>query len=176
LPQAERALELFIARINDPNKTTFGLPLSQSHIMISRLAECRVEIDAARLTVLNAAAAIDAADAAAARREIAEAKVLVPRALLNTLDRAIQAWGAAGVCQDTPLAMMWAHARTMRIVDGPDEVHLLQLGRNENKRAAEVAKELEGQRAAQLRLMTQKGLEKKDLLYIGKSTDGGSRL
>ena len=66
--------------------------------MISRLAECRVEIDAARLTVLNAAAAIDAADAAAARREIAEAKVLVPRALLNMLNRAIQAWGAASVC------------------------------------------------------------------------------
>jgi acyl-CoA dehydrogenase len=143
--------------------------------MISRLAEYRIKIDSARLTVLNAAVAIDAADAAAARREIAEAKVLVPRALLNTLDRAIQAWGAAGVCHNTPLAMMWAHARMMRIVDGPDEVHLLQLGRNENKRAAEVAKELEGLRAAQLSVMTARGLEK-DLLYIGKSTGGRSTL
>jgi acyl-CoA dehydrogenase len=83
--------------------------------MFERIAECRMQIDAARLVVLNAAVAIDNADAAAARKEIAEAKVLVPRALLKVLDYAIQAYGAQGVCQDTPLAMMWAHGRTMRV-------------------------------------------------------------
>jgi acyl-CoA dehydrogenase len=112
---AERALDLFIARINDPAKVTFGAPFSKNPVFFERLAKCRIEIDAARLTVLNAAVAIDNADAAAARTEIAEAKVLVPQALLNTLDLAIQAYGAQGVCQDTPLAMMWAHARTMRV-------------------------------------------------------------
>jgi len=103
---AEKALDLFIARINDPSKTTFGAPLNKHEIMLARLAESRIEIDAARLVVLNAAIAIDNANAAAARKEIAQAKVLVPQALANTLDRAIQAWGAAGVCQDTPLANM----------------------------------------------------------------------
>jgi acyl-CoA dehydrogenase len=112
---AERALDLFIARINDPSKVTFGIPFSKNPIMFQRIAECRIEIDAARLVVCNAAAAIDNADAAAARTEIAEAKVLVPQALLKTLDHAIQAYGAQGVCQDTPLAMMWAHGRTMRV-------------------------------------------------------------
>jgi acyl-CoA dehydrogenase len=107
-------LDLFIARINDPNKKTFGVPLSEHEIMLQRLAKSRIEIDAARLVVLNASVAIDNANAAQARKEIAEAKVLVPQALLNTLDRAIQAYGAAGVSQDTPLAKMWANARTMR--------------------------------------------------------------
>jgi len=83
--------------------------------MLERLAKSRIEIDAGRLIVCNAAVAIDNGNAATAKKEIAQAKVLVPEALLNTLDRAIQAWGAAGVCQDTPLANMWAHARTMRV-------------------------------------------------------------
>lgn len=76
----------------------------------------------------NAAITIDQGSAKTALKEIAQAKVLVPKTLLQTLDWAIQAYGAAGVCQDTPLAYMWAHGRTMRIVDGPDEVHLMQLG------------------------------------------------
>ena len=80
------------------------------------------------------------------------------------------------MCQDTPLANMWAHSRTMRIVDGPDEVHLLQLGRNENKRAKFVIEKLAKQKAAQLRELTRKGLEKKDILYIGKSTGPSSKL
>lgn len=103
-----------LARVNDPNKTPFGKQLAEHEIILQRIAQSRIEIDAARLVVLNAALAIDNANAAAARKEIAESKVLVPQALLNTLDRAIQAYGAAGVCQDTPLANMWAHARTMR--------------------------------------------------------------
>jgi len=102
--------------------------------MLERVARSRIEIDAARLAVLNAAITIDTKDAKFALKEIAEAKVLVPTMALTVIDRAIQAYGGAGVSQDTPLANMYAQGRTMRIVDGPDEVHLLQLGRNENKR------------------------------------------
>lgn len=118
---AERALDFFIARINDPNKIAFGFPLHRNPIMLARVAECRMKIDAARLVVLNAAIAIDVLGAGGARKEIAEAKVVVPKALMEVLDMAIQAYGAQGVCQDTPLPQMWAHGRTMRIVDGPDE-------------------------------------------------------
>jgi acyl-CoA dehydrogenase len=110
---AERALDFFIARINDPKKVAFGLPLHRNPVMLSRVAECRMQIDAARLVVLNAAIAIDDLGSAGARKEIAEAKVVVPKALLFTLDLALQAYGAEGVCQDTPLAQMWAHGRTM---------------------------------------------------------------
>ena len=101
--------------------------------MVERIARSRIDIDAARLIVCEAAIKIDQSDAKGALKEIAEAKVLVPQTLLDTLDRAIQAYGGAGVSQDTPLANMYAHGRTMRIVDGPDEVHLQQLGRNENR-------------------------------------------
>lgn len=89
--------------------------------MLSRIARSRIDIDAARLIVCNAAITIDSGSAKTALKEIAEAKVLVPETLLRVLDWAIQAYGAAGVCQDTPLANMWSHGRTMRIVDGPDE-------------------------------------------------------
>jgi acyl-CoA dehydrogenase len=89
--------------------------------MLDRIARSRIDIDAARLIVCNAAIMIDQQTAKGALKEIAEAKVLVPQTLLQVLDWAIQAYGAAGVCQDTPLAYMWAHGRTMRIVDGPDE-------------------------------------------------------
>jgi hypothetical protein len=114
---AERAVDFFIHRINDPKKVAFGFPLHRNPIMLQRLAECRVEIDAARLVVLNAAIAIDTLGAGRARKEIAEAKIFVPEVLLNTLDKVIQVYGAQGVCQDVPLAQMYAHGRTMKIVD-----------------------------------------------------------
>lgn len=107
--------------------------------MQERIARSRLEIDAARLVVLNAAITLDTSPAGStggakhALKEIAHAKVLVPSMALTVIDRAIQAYGAAGVSQDTPLASMYAQGRTMRIVDGPDEVHVLQLGRNECK-------------------------------------------
>lgn len=103
------------------------------------MAKSRIEIDAARLIVLNAAAAIDAGDAKTALVEIAQAKILVPNMALDVIDRAVQTYGAQGVCQDTPLAYMWANCRTVRIADGPDEAHLEQLGRRENRRAPEAA-------------------------------------
>lgn len=130
---AEKALDWLIARINDDRKKTFGHSLSSHGVILEWIARSRIDIDAARLVVLNAAIQIDVGDAKSALKEIAEAKVLVPQVALQVIDRAVQVYGAAGVCQDTPLANMWALVRTLRIADGPDEVHLQQLGRRENK-------------------------------------------
>jgi acyl-CoA dehydrogenase len=95
--------------------------------------------------VLNAAAAIDSGDAKSALVEIAQAKILVPNMALEVIDKAVQTYGAQGICQDTPLAAMWAHVRTVRIADGPDEAHLEQLGQRENKRAVEAAQLIQRQ-------------------------------
>ncbi|KAH0261434.1 acyl-CoA dehydrogenase NM domain-like protein, partial [Aureobasidium melanogenum] len=165
---AEKALELFVARVNDPNKKTFGKMLSEHGVMVDRIARSRVEIDAARLQVLNAAVAIDTKDAKFALKEIAEAKVLIPNMALTVIDRAIQAYGAAGVCQDTPLASMYAQGRTMRIVDGPDEVHLLQLGRNENKRAKFLLDRLTRQKQTSEEMAAKFGLKLKDVLLLNR--------
>lgn len=88
--------------------------------------------------MLQAAHKIDSSDAKGAMGMIAQAKVFVPSMALRVVDRAVQAHGAAGVSQDFPLARMWVHQRTLRIADGPDEVHLNQLGRTENKRHVEM--------------------------------------
>lgn len=143
---AEKALEWMIARVNDPRKKTFGKQLNEHGVILEWIAKSRLEIDAARLIVLNAAMKIDEKDAKNALKEIAEAKVLVPQMALTVIDRAVQSYGAAGVCQDTPLANMWAQIRTLRIADGPDEVHLQQMGKNENKRSREIREKLERQR------------------------------
>lgn len=160
---AERALEFMIARINDPRKKTFGHALSEHGVILEWVAKSRLEIDAARLIVLNAACQIDKKDAKGALKEIAEAKVLVPQMALTVIDRAVQSWGGAGVCQDTPLANMWAQIRTLRIADGPDEVHLQQMGRNENKRSREVMEKLERQKQEGERLLKQMGIPKAKL-------------
>lgn len=165
---AEKALEYFLARINDPRKRPFGKQLAEHGVQLERVAQSRIDIDAARLQVLNAAAMIDSKDAKFALKEIAEAKVLVPDTLLKVIDRAIQAHGGAGVCQDTPLANMWAHGRTMRIVDGPDEVHMQQLGRNENKRGKELLGKIEWQKARTEEMLKAYGLEKKDVLQLDR--------
>ncbi|QKX62738.1 uncharacterized protein TRUGW13939_09900, partial [Talaromyces rugulosus] len=143
---AERALEWMIARIGDSRKTAFGKKLNQHGTILQWVAESRIYINTARLSVLNAAFKIDVGDAKGAVSEIAQAKVLAPRAVLETLERAIQTYGGAGVSQDTPLAAMWAQARTLKIVDGPDEVHLQQLGRNESKRGDELQAKIERQK------------------------------
>ena len=149
-----------IARINDSTRKTFGKQLSEHGVLLERLARSRMEIDAARLVVLNAALMIDEAGAKGALKEIAEAKVLVPETTLAVIDRAIQSFGGAGVSQDTPLASMWANSRTLRIVDGPDEVHLQQMGKNENKRAKEVTARIAWQKQASERLFRQYGTPK----------------
>ncbi|KAF3482424.1 acyl-CoA dehydrogenase family protein [Arthroderma uncinatum] len=155
---AERALEWMIARANDEKKKPFGTPLSAHGVILEWIAKSRLEIDSARLIVLNAAARIDGADAKAALKEIAEAKVLAPQVALAVIDRAVQAHGAMGVCQDTPLANMWANIRTLRIADGPDEVHLQQMGKRENKQRKDAAMaKIKAQKAEADRLLNVNG-------------------
>jgi acyl-CoA dehydrogenase len=165
---AEKALEFMIARMNDPRKKPFGKLLAEHGVMLARVADARVKIDAARLQVLEAAVKIDTKDAKFALKEIAEAKILIPRVLMEVLDDAIQAYGAAGVSQDTPLANMWAHGRTMRIVDGPDEVHMLQMGRNENKRGKACLDKIEWQKKKAGEMLLAYGLEKRDVLQLDR--------
>ena len=161
---AERALEWMIARVSDPRKKTFGKQLNEHGVILEWIAKSRLEIDAARLVVLNAAMKIDEKDAKNALKEIAEAKVLCPQMALTVIDRAVQSYGGAGVCQDTPLANMWAGIRTLRIADGPDEVHLQQMGKNENKRSEEIREKLEKQRQMGDRLIQQAGAQPKSKL------------
>ncbi|OJD22631.1 hypothetical protein ACJ73_06022 [Blastomyces percursus] len=157
---AEKALEYLIARANDESRKPFGAVLSSHGVILEWIAKSRIEIDAARLIVLNAAIKIDQGDAKSALREIAEAKVLVPQTVLTVIDRAVQAYGGMGVCQDTPLAAMWAGIRTLRLADGPDEVHLQQMGRRENKqRKDEVTNKINWQNAESKRLLNSKGFK-----------------
>ncbi|KAL2269722.1 hypothetical protein VTJ83DRAFT_1906 [Remersonia thermophila] len=160
---AERALEWMLARINDPRKTTFGKQLREHGVILEWVARSRMEIDAARLIVLNAAIKMDEQGPKAALKEIAQAKVLVPSTALTVIDRAIQAFGGAGVSQDTPLANSWAGIRTLRLADGPDEVHLNQMGRNENKRGKEVADKIARQKAKTEELFKQYGVTRQEL-------------
>lgn len=134
LGQAERALELLRRRAEQ--RTTFGQRLIDHQTIRNWIAESRLEIDQARLLTLYAAWLIDTKGAKAARAEISMIKVAAPRAALQVIDRAIQVHGAAGVSQDTPLAQHYAHARTLRLVDGPDEVHLLAIAKQEIQRRA----------------------------------------
>lgn len=155
---AERAIEWLILRVNDERKKTFGKLLSSHGVILEWIAKSRLEIDAARLIVLNAAIKIDTGDAKSALKEIAQAKVLVPQTALTVIDRAVQAFGAAGVSQDTPLAYLWALIRTLRIADGPDEVHLQQMGRRENKsRKDAITAKLKWQKEQSERLLAAKG-------------------
>jgi acyl-CoA dehydrogenase len=152
---AELALDWMLMRINDPKKTPFGKQLKEHGVILEWVARSRIEIDAARMVVLNAAIQIDAGGAKSALKEIAEAKVLVPNMALTVIDRAVQSFGAAGVSQDTPLANAWANIRTLKLADGPDEVHLQQLGRNENKRNKEVTATILKQKETTQRLFSQ---------------------
>ena len=161
---AERALDWMLMRINDPQKQTFGKQLSQHGVILEWIAKSRLEIDAARLIVLNAAMKIDESNAKGALLEIAEAKVMVPQVALTVIDRAVQAFGGMGVCQDTPLANSWAGIRTLRIADGPDEVHLQQMGKNENKRGKEAAAKIAAQKVEAERLLKSYGITSKSKL------------
>jgi acyl-CoA dehydrogenase len=118
---AERGLEMMIDRLQ--TRDAFGGPLSGQSIWHERIAESRCMIDQARLLTLNAAHRMDVAGNKAARAEIAMIKVVAPNVSCKVLDWAIQAHGAAGVSGDFSLAAAYAHQRTVRIVDGPDEVH-----------------------------------------------------
>jgi acyl-CoA dehydrogenase len=118
---AERALETMCRRAQQ--RVAFGKPLAEQGSLRAAIADSRIEIDQARLLVLKAAAMMDTVGVKTARTEIAMIKVVVPNMALAVLDRAIQVHGGAGVCDDFFLASAWANTRTLRIVDGPDEVH-----------------------------------------------------
>jgi acyl-CoA dehydrogenase len=118
---AERALETTCKRVQA--RVTFGKPLAEQGTIRADIARSRMEIEQARLLTLNAAYMMDTVGNKAARAEIAMIKVVAPNVALRVLDRAIQAHGGAGVSQDTFLAAAWANVRTLRLADGPDEVH-----------------------------------------------------
>jgi len=128
---AERALSLMIKRTM--SREAFGSALVKQGVIQEWIATARIEIEQARLLVLKAAWMIDTVGAKGARKEIAAIKVAVPQMAERVIDHAIQSYGGAGVSQDTPLAAMYAGIRTLRIVDGPDEVHIRDIARLEIK-------------------------------------------
>lgn len=129
---AERSLELMKQRA--AARVAFGKTLAEQGVVRQWIAESRLSIEQARLLVLKCAWMMDSAGSKAARREIAMIKAVVPQMALKVIDRAIQLFGGAGVCQDHPLAQFWIYARTLRIADGPDEVHLESIARMEMKK------------------------------------------
>ena len=126
---AERSLDLMKQRAKD--RVAFGKPIAEQGVVRQWIAESRLAIDQARLLVLKCAWKMDTAGNKAARNEIAMIKAVVPQMALKVIDRAIQAFGGAGVCQDHPFAQFWIYARTLRIADGPDEVHLESIAKME---------------------------------------------
>ncbi len=134
---AERALEVLCKRIQ--RRVAFGKPLANQGVIQEWVAESRIEIEQARLLTLKAAYMMDTVGNKEAKKEIAMIKVVAPNMALKVIDRAIQGLGAAGVSEDYPLAAQWANARTLRLADGPDEVHKAQLARLELKKYREEA-------------------------------------
>ncbi|MGG1573970.1 acyl-CoA dehydrogenase [Fictibacillus sp. NRS-1165] len=129
---AERALEDLCKRVQ--KRTAFGKPIADQGVIREWIADSRIEIEQARLLTLKAAYKMDTVGNKEAKQEIAMIKVVAPSMALRVLDRAIQAFGGAGVSDDSTLAAQWANARTLRLADGPDEVHRAQLARLELKK------------------------------------------
>jgi acyl-CoA dehydrogenase len=138
---AERALAAMCKRAEE--RVAFGRPLAEQGALRHEIARSRIEIDQARLLTLDAAHAMDTVGNKESRKAIAMIKVVAPNMALRVIDRAIQVHGGAGVCQDFPLAYAWATARMLRIADGPDEVHLESIAKQElaeQRRKAERAR------------------------------------
>ena len=129
---AERGLELLCARAD--SRTTFGKLVSEQGVIRDWIADARIRIEQARLLVLKTAWLMDTQGNKAAHTEIQAIKIIVPSMTEWVLDKAIQVHGGGGVSQDFPLASIWAQARTLRLADGPDEVHKASLGGNELRR------------------------------------------
>lgn len=132
--QAERALEFMCKRLK--SRVAFGKPVAEQSVWHERVAESRIMIEQARLLTLKAAYMMDTVGNKEARMEIAMIKVLAPNMAQQVIDWAIQAHGGGGVCQDFPVAAMYAHNRTLRLADGPDEVHRAQIARLELRKYA----------------------------------------
>lgn len=130
--QAEKALELMCQRAM--RREAFGQTLAKLGANYDIIAECRMEIEMARLLCLKAAWMMDQGDARAAAPWISQIKVVAPRVALKVTDEAVQMYGGQGISQDTPLARSWTHLRTLRLADGPDAVHRRQVARTELKK------------------------------------------
>jgi acyl-CoA dehydrogenase len=126
---AERALELMCRRVR--SRVAFGKPLSDQGVIQQWIADSRIELEQVRLLVLKTAWLMDTVGNKGARIEISAIKVAAPNVALRVVDRAIQAHGGMGVSDDVPLALMYAHLRTLRLADGPDEVHRMSVARRE---------------------------------------------
>ena len=124
---ATYALELMCQRAN--SRVAFGKPLAEQGVIQDWIAQSELEIEQARLLTLKAAWMIDTLGKKAAQKEIAMIKIVAPEVITNVVNRAIQVFGGAGMCDDFPLASMWAHGRTLHLADGPDEVHKRALAR-----------------------------------------------
>lgn len=130
--QAEKALELMCRRSLD--RVAFGKPIAKLGGNYDIIANCRMEIEQARLLCLKAAWMMDQGDGRAAAPWISQIKVVAPLMALKVTDEAVQMFGAGGISQDTPLARQWTGVRTLRLADGPDAVHRMQVARAELKR------------------------------------------
>jgi len=143
--QAEVALEKMCRRASE--RVAFGRPIADQGVTRARIAQARIMIDGARYMVLNAAWKMDTAGNKAARKEIAMIKVLAPNVACQVIDWAIQAHGGAGVADDFGLAQAYAHARALRLADGPDEVHRNAIAKIELGEQASAAEASKGARA-----------------------------
>ncbi|KAI0170096.1 acyl-CoA dehydrogenase family member 10 [Pestalotiopsis sp. NC0098] len=133
--QCERAYELALIRCNDPRKKPRGKFIGEFDSNIERIAQMRLELDAARLVVLNAADTMDVHGNKAGKRSIAQSKILVPVMAAKWIDECMQIYGGQGLTQHTALPEMWTYARFVRVADGPDAAHRHQVGREEMKTA-----------------------------------------
>lgn len=131
--QCERAYELALLRCKDPRKKPRGKFIGEFDSNIERLATMRLEIDAMRLVVLNAADTMDARGNKAGRYVIAQSKILVPVMAAKIVDECMQLYGGQGLTQHTPLPEIWTYARFVRVADGPDAAHRHQVGRDQLK-------------------------------------------
>ncbi|KAF9057366.1 acyl-CoA dehydrogenase [Panaeolus papilionaceus] len=160
---AQAALNLLLQRVTDPGRKTFGKYLYQHGTVVADIAKSRAEIESARLLVLSAAVQIDKHKAKGALKEIGIAKFVVPTMALTVIDRAIQSFGAEGVSQDTELAARWAGLRTLRIADGPDAVHIQQVGQRELRRAPGLVEKAREMQKKEKALFQKHGLVKAHL-------------
>ncbi|NIC42328.1 MULTISPECIES: acyl-CoA dehydrogenase family protein [Burkholderiales] len=138
---AERALELMCGRLN--SRVAFGKPVAAQSVWHERIADARCMIEQARLLTLKAAYMMDTVGNKVAKAEIAMIKVVAPNMACQVIDWAIQAHGGGGISQDFPLAMSWAHQRTLRFADGPDEVHRAAIAKLELAKHSLIAKEID---------------------------------